>query len=314
MLRAHRPDRPQVAATAARRRGDSEHRQRFTPSTARPDSRPARAPGRSPRPSPGDRPGCGAVPVPRHAAKTPFRVGRRQTPPGSTGEVWPGRDRRRAGHGTEQQRSSAGSPRVVESWLGRPRPGGRRRHARRVAVRRVRPALPGGPRAGPHPAPSASLPPAAPRTPRSTSPRSADARCSSHRSAPTPPATNCTTAWTGPASGTGPISQPGRPTPVKRRMLAADQILLREDSGDPDDAAATEDGVRRCCTALDCATEELRVDRGGEVRRPWWSATTASARCPRRSAPGWSSTATGTPRSRWTPTTWPTGAGWRRPW
>ncbi|MFI5486866.1 D-glycero-beta-D-manno-heptose 1-phosphate adenylyltransferase [Micromonospora echinaurantiaca] len=58
------------------------------------------------------------------------------------------------------------------------------------------------------------------------------------------------------------VNQPGRPTPVKRRMLAGNQILLREDSGDPDDPL-TDDGVARLLTALDCATEELRAAAGG---------------------------------------------------
>ncbi|WP_405102689.1 D-glycero-beta-D-manno-heptose 1-phosphate adenylyltransferase [Micromonospora sp. NBC_01412] len=60
------------------------------------------------------------------------------------------------------------------------------------------------------------------------------------------------------------VNQPGRPTPVKRRMLAGNQILLREDSGDPDDALE-QDGVVRLLTALECATEELRAAAGGEV-------------------------------------------------
>ncbi|QOC94029.1 D-glycero-beta-D-manno-heptose 1-phosphate adenylyltransferase [Micromonospora craniellae] len=60
------------------------------------------------------------------------------------------------------------------------------------------------------------------------------------------------------------VSQPGRPTPVKRRMLAADQILLREDSGDPDDPL-TDVGVDCLLTALDCATEELQAAAGGEA-------------------------------------------------
>ncbi|MFG1900114.1 D-glycero-beta-D-manno-heptose 1-phosphate adenylyltransferase [Micromonospora carbonacea] len=59
------------------------------------------------------------------------------------------------------------------------------------------------------------------------------------------------------------VAQPGRHTPVKRRMLAGNQILLREDSGDPDDALDT-DGVQRLLTALECATEELRA-AGGET-------------------------------------------------
>ncbi|WFE50625.1 MULTISPECIES: D-glycero-beta-D-manno-heptose 1-phosphate adenylyltransferase [unclassified Micromonospora] len=60
------------------------------------------------------------------------------------------------------------------------------------------------------------------------------------------------------------VNQPGRPTPVKRRMLAGNQILLREDSGDPDDALDPE-GVSRLLTALSCATEELRAAAGGEA-------------------------------------------------
>ncbi|MTK02807.1 D-glycero-beta-D-manno-heptose 1-phosphate adenylyltransferase [Micromonospora sp. CP22] len=60
------------------------------------------------------------------------------------------------------------------------------------------------------------------------------------------------------------VSQPGRPTPVKRRMLADDQILLREDSGDPDDPLS-DVGVDCLLTALDCASEELRAASGGEV-------------------------------------------------
>jgi len=59
------------------------------------------------------------------------------------------------------------------------------------------------------------------------------------------------------------ISQPGRPTPVKRRLLAADQILLREDEGEADETLP-EDGVRRMLQALAHATEELYVDRNGQ--------------------------------------------------
>ncbi|WFE38093.1 D-glycero-beta-D-manno-heptose 1-phosphate adenylyltransferase [Micromonospora sp. WMMD998] len=59
------------------------------------------------------------------------------------------------------------------------------------------------------------------------------------------------------------VSQPGRPTPVKRRMLAGNQILLREDSGGPEDTL-DEDGVARLLTALHCATEELRAVAAGQ--------------------------------------------------
>ncbi|WP_230394325.1 D-glycero-beta-D-manno-heptose 1-phosphate adenylyltransferase [Plantactinospora alkalitolerans] len=59
------------------------------------------------------------------------------------------------------------------------------------------------------------------------------------------------------------ISQPGRPTPVKRRLLAADQILVREDEGDADETLP-EDGVRRMLSALAHATEELRAEQDGQ--------------------------------------------------
>ncbi|SCL17567.1 rfaE bifunctional protein, domain II [Micromonospora rhizosphaerae] len=58
------------------------------------------------------------------------------------------------------------------------------------------------------------------------------------------------------------VNQPGRPTPVKRRMLAGNQILLREDSGEPEEAL-DEDGVARLIIALDCATEELKAVADG---------------------------------------------------
>ncbi|WP_089154493.1 D-glycero-beta-D-manno-heptose 1-phosphate adenylyltransferase [Micromonospora sp. NBS 11-29] len=59
------------------------------------------------------------------------------------------------------------------------------------------------------------------------------------------------------------VSQPGRPTPVKRRMLAGNQILLREDSGGPEDGL-DDDGVARLLTALHCASEELRAVAAGQ--------------------------------------------------
>ncbi|MFD4204410.1 D-glycero-beta-D-manno-heptose 1-phosphate adenylyltransferase [Micromonospora tulbaghiae] len=59
------------------------------------------------------------------------------------------------------------------------------------------------------------------------------------------------------------VSQPGRHTPVKRRMLAGNQILLREDSGGPEDGLDA-DGVARLLTALHCATEELRAVAAGQ--------------------------------------------------
>lgn len=60
------------------------------------------------------------------------------------------------------------------------------------------------------------------------------------------------------------VNQPNRPTPVKRRMLAGNQILLREDSGDPDDVL-TDDGTARLITAVECAVAELRAAAGGSV-------------------------------------------------
>ncbi|MFJ6198799.1 D-glycero-beta-D-manno-heptose 1-phosphate adenylyltransferase [Micromonospora sp. NPDC092111] len=60
------------------------------------------------------------------------------------------------------------------------------------------------------------------------------------------------------------VSEPHRPTPVKRRMLAGNQILLREDSGDPDELL-DDGGVARLLTALDRATEELKAVAGGAV-------------------------------------------------
>ncbi|GAB3154794.1 D-glycero-beta-D-manno-heptose-7-phosphate kinase [Micromonospora sonneratiae] len=58
------------------------------------------------------------------------------------------------------------------------------------------------------------------------------------------------------------VTQPGRPTPVKRRLLAADQILIREDEGDSDDEL-TEEAIERLLSALACATEELLTGSDG---------------------------------------------------
>jgi D-beta-D-heptose 7-phosphate kinase / D-beta-D-heptose 1-phosphate adenosyltransferase len=57
------------------------------------------------------------------------------------------------------------------------------------------------------------------------------------------------------------VSQSGRRTPVKRRLLAADQILLREDEGDRDDRLCA-DGVQRLLAALARATGELHEIAG----------------------------------------------------
>ncbi|SDZ38907.1 rfaE bifunctional protein, domain I/rfaE bifunctional protein, domain II [Micromonospora pattaloongensis] len=52
------------------------------------------------------------------------------------------------------------------------------------------------------------------------------------------------------------VTQPGRPTPVKRRLLADDQIVLREDEGDAA-GPLPDDGVRRLLRALRGAVEEF---------------------------------------------------------
>ncbi|WBB77880.1 D-glycero-beta-D-manno-heptose 1-phosphate adenylyltransferase [Micromonospora sp. WMMD882] len=58
------------------------------------------------------------------------------------------------------------------------------------------------------------------------------------------------------------VNQYGRPTPIKRRMLAGNQILLREDSGNPEEPL-TDDGAARLITAVECAIEELRAAADG---------------------------------------------------
>ncbi len=58
------------------------------------------------------------------------------------------------------------------------------------------------------------------------------------------------------------VTQQGRPTPVKRRILAGDQILVREDEGDADETLPA-DGIQRMLLALARATEELRDETGG---------------------------------------------------
>lgn len=60
------------------------------------------------------------------------------------------------------------------------------------------------------------------------------------------------------------VSHPGRPTPVKRRLLAADQILIREDEGEADEELPDE-GVHRLISALSCATEEMIVYGDGQA-------------------------------------------------
>ncbi|GAB3817496.1 D-glycero-beta-D-manno-heptose 1-phosphate adenylyltransferase [Micromonospora zhanjiangensis] len=54
------------------------------------------------------------------------------------------------------------------------------------------------------------------------------------------------------------VSQPGRPTPVKRRLLAGNQILVREDEGDADETLHDET-TRELLVSLARATEELRT-------------------------------------------------------
>ncbi|MFV2099058.1 D-glycero-beta-D-manno-heptose 1-phosphate adenylyltransferase [Micromonospora sp. LOL_014] len=55
------------------------------------------------------------------------------------------------------------------------------------------------------------------------------------------------------------VAQPGTRTPVKRRLLAADQILLREDDGGPAGPLPAEQ-VERLLAALVASTEEIRLD------------------------------------------------------
>ncbi|ROO52157.1 rfaE bifunctional protein nucleotidyltransferase chain/domain [Micromonospora sp. Llam0] len=54
------------------------------------------------------------------------------------------------------------------------------------------------------------------------------------------------------------VAQPGTRTPVKRRLLAADQILLREDDGGPAGPLPAEQ-VERLLAALVASTEEIRL-------------------------------------------------------
>ncbi|HEX5598668.1 MAG TPA: D-glycero-beta-D-manno-heptose 1-phosphate adenylyltransferase [Micromonosporaceae bacterium] len=57
------------------------------------------------------------------------------------------------------------------------------------------------------------------------------------------------------------VTQPGWSTPVKRRLLAADQILLREDEGN-NDARLNSAGMDALLRALHTAYEELRAVAG----------------------------------------------------
>ncbi|WP_326551121.1 D-glycero-beta-D-manno-heptose 1-phosphate adenylyltransferase [Micromonospora sp. NBC_01813] len=54
------------------------------------------------------------------------------------------------------------------------------------------------------------------------------------------------------------VAQPGTRTPVKRRLLAADQILLREDEGGPD-APLPAEQVDRLLAAIVASTEQIRL-------------------------------------------------------
>lgn len=59
------------------------------------------------------------------------------------------------------------------------------------------------------------------------------------------------------------VTEPGRRTPAKRRLLAAEQILVREDEGDLDDVPS-DGAVRRLLAAIACAVEELDAAGGGQ--------------------------------------------------
>jgi D-beta-D-heptose 7-phosphate kinase/D-beta-D-heptose 1-phosphate adenosyltransferase len=59
------------------------------------------------------------------------------------------------------------------------------------------------------------------------------------------------------------VSQPGRPTPVKRRLLAGNQILLREDEGDADETL-NDETTGWLLDSLARATEELCVGAAGD--------------------------------------------------
>lgn len=61
------------------------------------------------------------------------------------------------------------------------------------------------------------------------------------------------------------VTEPGRRTPIKRRLLAADQILLREDEGDLDDVPS-EPAVERLLAAIACAVEELSKEQPGTAQ------------------------------------------------
>ena len=65
------------------------------------------------------------------------------------------------------------------------------------------------------------------------------------------------------------VAQPGTRTPVKRRLLAADQILLREDEGGPG-APLPAEQIDRLLAAIVASTEEIRLGRGtgGGFDRP----------------------------------------------
>ncbi|MFB9237059.1 D-glycero-beta-D-manno-heptose 1-phosphate adenylyltransferase [Plantactinospora siamensis] len=59
------------------------------------------------------------------------------------------------------------------------------------------------------------------------------------------------------------VSQPGRPTPVKRRLLAGNQILVREDEGDAD-VRLTDEVIGELLGALARTATELRSRTDGD--------------------------------------------------
>ena len=155
-----------------------------------------------------------------------------------------------------------------------------------------------------------SPPPAGRRTPPSTSPPSAAGRRWWPRSARTSPATSCTTAWTAPASGTARVNQPGpahpgqaadagrQPDPAARGLRRPGRRARRRRGG----PAAHRPGLRHRGAAR--RRRRRGADPGGLRLRPGRAAR-AGPRLAGRA------TASGTPRSRWTRTTWPTGGASR---
>lgn len=72
------------------------------------------------------------------------------------------------------------------------------------------------------------------------------------------------------------VAQPGTRTPVKRRLLAADQILLREDEGGPG-APLPAEQIDRLLAAIVASTEEIRLGPTGQADHPTGQADRTTA-------------------------------------